>query len=127
MLTSYGLNLASHFLEIKVFRDVVTCRLVATDHWMDRGAYETSGTRYTTTKPHTSEQLKLQKRRCEKLKSTRPILTHHSKFHKLGPETSPIIANMSVFWICKYIQKLRMPLGVYIKERTAQKNGGNIH
>ena len=75
MLTSCELNLASPILEIKFFRDVVTCRLVATDHWKDRNANETSGTIYTTTKRHTSEELKPQEHRCEKLKSTKPILT----------------------------------------------------
>jgi hypothetical protein len=63
------------FLEIKFFRDVVTCRLVATDHWKDRNAYETSVTIYTTTKSHTSEEMKPEEHRCEKLKSTRPSLT----------------------------------------------------
>ena len=75
MLTSCGLNLASPILEIKVFRDVVTCRLVATDHCKDRNAYEKQGTIYTATESHASEELKIQEHRCEKLKSTWPILT----------------------------------------------------
>jgi hypothetical protein len=33
--------LASPILDIKVFRDVVTYRLVATDHWKDGDAYQT--------------------------------------------------------------------------------------